>query len=113
MEASLAIQWLTLQAPTAGGAGLTPGQGTEISHAAQNGRKKKKGIEKVAPTKSSSFFSKDAASGLPAEDERGKKQACKDLSSWAQVAVVPSATPEEQAALRLRGSGGTSQQALL
>ena len=64
---------------------------------------KKKGIEKVAPTKSSSSFSKDAASGLSAEDQSGKKQACKDLSTWAQAAVVPSATPEEQAALRLRG----------
>ena len=32
---SLVVQWLRLHAPTAGGAGLIPGQGTKIPHAAQ------------------------------------------------------------------------------
>ena len=42
LETSLEVQWLTLQAPSAGGAGSIAGRGTEISHAAYNGRKKKK-----------------------------------------------------------------------
>ena len=32
--ASLLVQWLRLCAPSAGGAGSIPGQGTKISHAA-------------------------------------------------------------------------------
>ena len=39
---SLVVQWLRLQACTAGGTDSIPGQGTKIPHAAQCGRKKKK-----------------------------------------------------------------------
>ena len=38
---SLAVQWLRLSTSIAGGAGLIPGQGTKIPHAARCGRKKK------------------------------------------------------------------------
>ena len=37
---SLAVQWLRLQAPNAGGMGLLPGWGTKISQAAEHGLKK-------------------------------------------------------------------------
>ena len=40
----LAVQWLGLQASTAGGTGSIPGHGTKIPHAAQHNWKKK--IEK-------------------------------------------------------------------
>ena len=40
--ASLAVQWVGLHASTAGGKGLTPGRGTQIPHAAQDGQKEKK-----------------------------------------------------------------------
>ena len=33
---SVAVQWLKLQAPNAGGTGLIPGQGTKILHAARH-----------------------------------------------------------------------------
>ena len=39
---SLAVQWLRLQASTAGGMGSVPGLGTKIPHAVQSGQKKKK-----------------------------------------------------------------------
>ena len=39
---SLAVQWLGLCAPTAGGMGSIPGWGTKIPHAAWCGKKKKK-----------------------------------------------------------------------
>ena len=39
---SLAVQCLRLHASTAGGAGLIPGRGTKIPHAAQSGQKNKK-----------------------------------------------------------------------
>ena len=35
------IQWLRLHAPSAGGLGSIPGEGTKIPHAAQHGQKKK------------------------------------------------------------------------
>ena len=54
LETSLEVQWLTLQVPLAGGAGSILGWGTEISHAAYNGRKIKKD-RKVAPTQPSCF----------------------------------------------------------
>ena len=38
---SLAVPWLTLRAPTAGGVGSIPGQGTKIPHATQCGQKTK------------------------------------------------------------------------
>ena len=38
---SLVIQWLRLQAPNAGGTGLTPDQGIKIPHTTQCGSKKK------------------------------------------------------------------------
>ena len=44
---SLAVQWLRLHAPTAGGAGSIPGQGTKILHAAPCGQKKTKKREKI------------------------------------------------------------------
>lgn len=37
---SLVGQWLRLQTSTAGGAGLTPDWGTEISHALRHGQKR-------------------------------------------------------------------------
>ena len=42
----------------------------------------------------------------PLRDESGRKPARIDLLLWAQVVVVPSATPEGQSALQLRGWGG-------
>ena len=36
---SLAVQWLKHRAPTAGGMGSIPAQGTKIRHAAQQGKK--------------------------------------------------------------------------
>ena len=39
---SLAVQWLRLCAPSAGGMGSIPGRETEISHAVQRGQKPKK-----------------------------------------------------------------------
>ena len=44
MGNSLVVQWLGHHASTAGGADLTPGQGTKIPHAMQCGQKKKKKI---------------------------------------------------------------------
>ena len=44
---SLAVQWLRLHASTSGGAGLIPGRGTRIPHAAQSGQKKKKKLEDI------------------------------------------------------------------
>ena len=41
-ENSLEVQWLELQAFTAKGAGLIPGQGTKILQAAWHNKKKKK-----------------------------------------------------------------------
>ena len=38
MRTSLAVQWLRLYVPNATGAGLTPGQGIRILHAAQHGQ---------------------------------------------------------------------------
>ena len=38
---SLAVQWLRLHAPTAGGVGSIPGWGTKILHALWCGKKKK------------------------------------------------------------------------
>ena len=38
----LAVQWLRLQASTAGGVGSIPDWGTKIPHAPQHGKKKKK-----------------------------------------------------------------------
>ena len=38
---SLAVQWLRRRASTAGGEGLSPGQGTKILHAVQHGQKNK------------------------------------------------------------------------
>ena len=35
MGTSLAVQWLILHVPNAGGVGLIPGQGTKIPHVAQ------------------------------------------------------------------------------
>ena len=40
MGASLVVQWLRLQAASAGGTGMVPGWGTKISHAVQLGQKK-------------------------------------------------------------------------
>ena len=37
---SLVVQWLRLRPSTAGGAGLTPDWGTEISHALRRGQKR-------------------------------------------------------------------------
>ena len=37
---SLAVQWLRLRAPNAGGTGSIPGWGTKIPHVAQSGQKK-------------------------------------------------------------------------
>ena len=39
---SLAVQWLRLRAPTAGGVGLIPDWGTKIPHAAQRRSQKNK-----------------------------------------------------------------------
>ena len=39
---SLAVQWLRLCAPSAGGTGSIPGQGTKIPHATQCAQRKKK-----------------------------------------------------------------------
>ena len=39
---SLAVQWLRLNIPNAGGTGLIPGGGTKIPHAERCGQKKKK-----------------------------------------------------------------------
>ena len=39
---SLAVQWLRLCGPNAGGPGSIPGRGTKILHAARRGQKKKK-----------------------------------------------------------------------
>ena len=39
---SLAVQWLRLHVPDAGGMGLIPGRGTKIPHAMWCGQKKKK-----------------------------------------------------------------------
>ena len=39
---SLAVQWLRLQASTAGGTGLIPGWGTKIPYAARHDQRKKK-----------------------------------------------------------------------
>ena len=39
---SLAAQWLRLRSLNAGGAGLIPGWGTNIPHAAWSGKKKKR-----------------------------------------------------------------------
>ena len=39
---SLTVQWLGLQASTAGGPGSIPGQETKIPHATRYGKKKKK-----------------------------------------------------------------------
>ena len=41
---SLAVQWLRLQAPNAGGMGVISGKGSKISHAMWHGKKKKKRI---------------------------------------------------------------------
>ena len=41
---SLVVQWLGLQASTAGGTGLIPDQGTKISHAMRHSPKKKEDI---------------------------------------------------------------------
>ena len=41
---SLAVQWLGLCAPNAGGTGSIPGRGTKIPHAAQCSLKKKKAL---------------------------------------------------------------------
>ena len=38
---SLAVQWLRLHASNAGGAGLIPGQGTQIPHTSRSSQKKK------------------------------------------------------------------------
>ena len=38
---SLAVQWLRLHTPNAGGAGSIPGRGTKMPHAALRGQKKK------------------------------------------------------------------------
>ena len=38
----MAVQWLRLHTPTAGGAGLTPGRGTKIPRATWHDHKKKK-----------------------------------------------------------------------
>ena len=38
---SLSVQWLGLHAPTAGGMGSIPGQGTKILQAVQHGQKNK------------------------------------------------------------------------
>ena len=35
----LVVQWLRLRAPTVGGMGSIPGQGTKIPHAVQHGQK--------------------------------------------------------------------------
>ena len=43
---SLVVQWLRLQASTAGGTGSIPGQGTNISHAMWCDQKKKKKLTK-------------------------------------------------------------------
>ena len=42
LRASLAVWWLRLWAPNAGGMGLIPSQETKIPHASQCGKKKKK-----------------------------------------------------------------------
>ena len=39
---SLAVQWLRLHTPSAGGTGSIPDQGTKILHAARRDQKKKK-----------------------------------------------------------------------
>ena len=41
MGTSLAVQWLRLHTPNAGGTGSIPGQGTKIPRVAQCGLKKK------------------------------------------------------------------------
>ena len=55
MGTSLAVQWLILHVPNAGGVGLIPGQGTKIPHVAQclenkqttKKKKKKKNLDKL------------------------------------------------------------------
>ena len=42
MGTSLAVQWLKLHTPSAGGMGSVPGRGTKILHAARSGQKKQK-----------------------------------------------------------------------
>ena len=42
LETSLVVQWLRLQASTAWGMGLIPGQGSKILHAIWCGQKRKK-----------------------------------------------------------------------
>ena len=44
---SLAVQWLGLRAPTAGGPSSIPGWGTKIPQAAQRGQKKKRIKKKI------------------------------------------------------------------
>ena len=39
---SLAVQWLRLCAPNAGGMGSIPGQGTKVRHAPQHSQKEKR-----------------------------------------------------------------------
>ena len=46
MGTSLAVQWLRLCAPNAGGASWIPGLGNKIPHAAAKKKKKKKKLEK-------------------------------------------------------------------
>ena len=41
---SLAVRWLRLRAPNAGGMGSNPGQGTKTPHATRCGQKKKKKV---------------------------------------------------------------------
>ena len=101
-ETSLEVQWLTLQAPSAGGAGSIAGRGTEISHAAYNGQKKK-GQKRLFPPSPLLSLRKDAASGWATEDESGREPARKGLSLRAQAVAVPPATPEQPAAPQLRG----------
>ena len=44
---TLAVQWLRLHAPTAGGMGSIPGWGTKVPHAIQLGHSKKKDKNKI------------------------------------------------------------------
>ena len=44
---SLVVQWLRLQASTAGGTGSIPGQGTKITHAAGCDQKKKERVAEM------------------------------------------------------------------
>ena len=56
--ASLAVQWLRLCTPNAGGAGLIPGRGTRILHATWSRLKKKKKKKKDTYTTQGSRFNK-------------------------------------------------------